>query len=206
MSIDKRVAGLIVMILVGFGFAGFFFMVLRENINNPTSPATNQNTSVPAQPTTAIPNEQAGWRSYSSNSLGININYPPLMKSQEHDDGSVTFILAGPTPADDKDFFNGIILNVKKASHESSSLASFVESERDRYSKESITEAATQVSEKTYGGKEGLEYTITALADFRYFYIEKGPKDYILLTMLVSDKQNAGYEDTVNQMIASLSY
>ena len=207
MSIDKRVASLITIILVGFGFAVFFFMTLRENIKNPPS-STTQTTSIPTQ--TIVDQNQSsnstGELTYKSPSLGFTLNYPIDMRFQEHSDNSVTFYTQSPTQGAEDEMFNGIILNVKKAVHDSASLREFAASERDRISQEAITTSATNLVEKSYGSKDGYEFTASTLGDFRYFYLDKGNKEYILITMLVADPQNQGYEEKVKQMISSLDF
>lgn len=145
------------------------------------------------------------WEAYKSEDVGISISYPSDMNIKENPNGTLLFIMVGPSQINNTEVYSGIIMNVRRGEYQENTLREYVmtlvDEKRNDYNYEEVTDA-----ERVYvAGISGFKYYETSLGTFTNIYLPfTGTNEYLELSYLVEDPNDEGLVDTMDKMLKSL--
>lgn len=210
--IKKIVPALLVLIALA---AAIFYLYYSQSFFKPNLisnlPETADN--IPPSPSiinpspSQIPNstpessvEAASWTLYLDQDRGFSVKHPLNLKPEEYPDGTVAFLLFGPTQKTETEFYDGISLNFMSIKTDKKTILDFVNEERnlllDIYG-DNISDIST-VNINAYKA-----YTFSD--NFaKYIYLPQTNSQVLQIVDLSADPENMGYEEISNQIVQSL--
>ena len=147
----------------------------------------------------------SGWLEYESDVLDIELDYPPEMDVSENEDGTVRFLIIGPSQAMGTEVYDGIILTLYKGTYINSDLASYVESIVEEKKNDPIYEQLTQTETIEVGNISGYKFIESALGTFTNIYLPAGEGTYLLISYLLEDPTDQGFSETLDLILKSLT-
>lgn len=139
---------------------------------------------------------------YTSENMGFSVEHPKSVPVSFYEDGSVGFVVEGPTQKAETEFFDGIAVVFQKMPLEGKKLATVVE--ENRAINIDIQGADTQVSpikKVSMGGIEGLSFSEQI---GEYIFLPISTDSYLSIANLTSDPGELGYKEIAKKIIDSL--
>ena len=183
-------------------------LIIRRS--NPSGlPENDEEFSIPitlVPDTTNNGNAQENWKTYSDSTLGISIDYPSEMTVDEGAEGptataGVSFMLEGPTQTQNTELFDGISVTIQRGNYEDT-LVSFVQDQID--GSRQVGTITADLSQATIAGEIAFTYTAETLGTHTHYFVDVENGEYIHLYYSNPDPTQVGYDQTTQDMIASL--
>lgn len=174
-----------------------------ENISPTITPILNLNLS-PTDKTDV----STGWTLFNSKALGFSIRHPDEVEVITTQQGVVSFIMIGPTQSQGTELFDGFNVTISKGIYSPTNYENFrgfVEEERQNKSKDPATQSVSALAPVTIAGKEGFQFEQNALGDYTHIYLPTISNEYLLISKIVADPGNLGFEETINKMLSTLT-
>ena len=188
-----------------YGILGTTIILITIAVYTSTNPKTPNRLPVPT-PTSelSVKNIPEGWKTYTSQNLGFALAYPSLMEIREHEDGTVTFVLLGPTQSKGTEMYDGISINFSNQSFEGD-FKEFIEKEWKLKKEDEVYTEVGEIKEVEYSNQKGFFYSISSLGDFDLIFLPVGDNTYLQITMLVEDPKDQGFESISKKILDSLA-
>ncbi|OGM22383.1 hypothetical protein A2961_00775 [Candidatus Woesebacteria bacterium RIFCSPLOWO2_01_FULL_39_21] len=188
-----------------YGLLGIVIILITIAVYASTNPKTPNTLSIPTStPKISVKNTPEGWKTYTSQNLGFALAYPSLMEIREHEDGTVTFVLLGPTQSKGTEMYDGISINFSNQSFEGD-FKEFIEKEWKLKKEDEIYTEVGEIKESDIAVKKGLTYSVSSLGNFDLIFIPTSDNKYLQITMLVEDPKNQGFEEISKKILDSLA-
>ncbi|GEM_PF-3403210 len=153
-----------------------------------------------------IPPVLDGWKMFESEAFGFSLRYPPEMEVAENEDGSVRFLLIGPSQTRGTEVYDGIILTFFLGNYSDDSLLEYVDQLVSEKRNDPIYIEVGDVEEVDIGGISGYRFTESALGEFTNIYLPWGDEGgYLNIFYLLEDPKNQGFEEILDKMLSSFS-
>jgi hypothetical protein len=194
----------LVLVIILTGTAFFIRRSSKLSVNpspTPTPVPTATSTPIPT-PTPSVPDD---WQIYEPDS-NWSISYPKKMQTRENQDGSVSFILLGPTQTQGTEVYDGIIFTVETGVYTENSFQSFAENGYQENADEPTTSEITDLTQVSIQDKKAYQYTVTSLGEFTHIYIQGAGKTYAHISMLIEDPGDESFQEIADKMLDSLSF
>ena len=139
---------------------------------------------------------------YTSENMGFSVEHPKNVPVNFYEDGSVGFLIEGPTQKADTEFYDGMVVVFQKMPLEGKTLAVIVDENRSIYI--DIQGAEAQVSPVrniNVGGVAGLSFSEV---NGEYLFLPVSTDSYLSIANLTSDPGNLGYEEIAKKIIDSI--
>ncbi|MGI5841493.1 MAG: hypothetical protein ACOX6N_04720, partial [Patescibacteria group bacterium] len=148
------------------------------------------------------------WDIFQSDEIGIRIRYPQDVRVQTIDNmrytKAVQFIKFGPTQIEGTEFYDGINVLIDKGVLEEDQSVRSLALTRLEEAKEGPTfENSSEMTTVTVAGRTGYRFTIESLGVHEYTFLPEG-QEYIEIRNSTADPTSQGYQETVDQMLATL--
>jgi len=188
-----------------YGILGTTIILITIAVYTSTNPKTPNRLPVPT-PTSelSVKNIPEGWKTYTSQNLGFALAYPSLMEIIEHEDGTVTFVLLGPTQSKGTEMYDGVSINFSSQNFEGD-FKEFIEKEWKLKKEDEIYTEVGEIKESDIAVKKGLTYSVSSLGNFDLIFIPTSDNKYLQITMLVEDPKNQGFEEISKKILDSLA-
>lgn len=139
---------------------------------------------------------------YTSQEMGFSVEHPKNIPVKYYEDGSVGFVVEGPTQKADTEFYDGMVVVFQKMPLEGKTLAVIVEENRSIYIDIQGAEAnVSPVRNVDVGGVEGLSFSEQT---GEYIFLLVSTDSYLSIANLTSDPGNLGYEEIAKKIIDSV--
>ncbi len=146
-----------------------------------------------------------GWLFMESEEHEFSVAYPPEVEVQDRQDEGVAFLFTGATQAQGTELFDGYVITFRQEGYQDDSFLTYVQRRHAELEDEPATSEITAVLPVIVAGYSGFAFNVTGLGTFRHVYIPSGDKEALLITYLVADPENLGYQEDVDMMLSSLS-
>ena len=188
-----------------YGILGTTIILITIAVYTSTNPKTPNRLPVPT-PTSelSVKNIPEGWKTYTSQNLGFALAYPSLMEIIEHEDGTVTFVLLGPTQSKGTEMYDGVSINFSSQNFEGD-FKEFIEKEWKLKKEDEVYTEVGEIKEVEYSNQKGFFYSISSLGDFDLIFLPVGDNTYLQITMLVEDPKDQGFESISKKILDSLA-
>jgi len=183
---------------------------MTEIQNNPSlliptaPPRISATTSAEVASSSAIP---ADWKTILSSSYNYSIRIPRFIQNESSSDGDKFYFL-GPNQSLGTEMSDGISVLIKAERLNGKTLQVIAKEQQALSAKAETTESVTAVKAAEYGELKGFQYTTTALGTFNSIYIPQSAETYLKIISIVEIPEvgSSSYQDTVNKIIASISF
>lgn len=146
-------------------------------------------------------NVESDWIIYENREYGFSLEHPQDLFPEILQDGTIAFVLWGPTQAEDTEFYDGINLNFLSFPLDGRSLMDIVEENRNNLILAYGEGEVSQIDLLMIDGQEGYIFN-----DYmaQYIYIPQGNDKYLEIFNATADPGELGYKETVFEMIESV--
>lgn len=192
-------------LLVVFGLGVFVFVIssMGETID------TTIDNSVPTPVATGTPPEEIPasvvpdlWERYELKNIGVTFPYSPKMEVLENQDGSVRFVLFGPSQSKGTEMYDGIILSFTHGVYEST-LKQYVDSLASQQSDDIYMET-TPVTTILVNKRLSYKYAVSSLGTFTYIFVPLRDKSYLSISYLLEDPKDQGFREVLNTILSNI--
>ncbi len=139
---------------------------------------------------------------YTSENMGFSVEHPKSVPVSFYEDGSIGFLIEGPTQEADTEFYDGMVVMFQKMPLEGKTLAAIVEENRAIYI--DIQGADAQVSSiknVKVGEVTGLSFSEQ---NGEYIFLPISTDSYLSIANLTSDPGELGYEEIAKKIVESV--
>ena len=139
---------------------------------------------------------------YTSENMGFSVEHPKSVPVSFYEDGSIGFLIEGPTQEADTEFYDGMVVVFQKMPLEGKTLAAIVEENRAIYI--DIQGADAQVSSIKnvwVGEATGLSFSEQS---GEYIFLPISTDSYLSIANLTSDPGELGYEEIAKKIVESV--
>jgi len=179
-----------------YGIVGTAIILITLVIYTLTPPATT-NSGVAKTP--------LDWQTHVSQSMGFGLAYPQTMDVREYEDGSVTFVLLGPTQSKNTEILDGVSINFSSNAFKGD-FKEFVDKDWQlKKEEEEIYQEVGTIKEVTYANTQGYSYTVRSLGDFDLIFLPTDDNSYLQITLLVEDPKNQGFREISYKILETLA-
>jgi hypothetical protein len=147
-----------------------------------------------------------GWIKYESEKLGISFYYHPEMDMSENEDGSVRFLVIGPSQVYGTEVYDGIILSFSEGTFLEENLEVYVNNLYLQKLNDPIYEEISQPKEINIKGKRGLIFVESALGTFTNIYLPLETNRFLQISYLLEDPENQGFEEMLEILFSSIVF
>jgi len=148
-------------------------------------------------------NQEVTIETYSNENLGITLSHPSNLNLDEADDGRVTFSMFGPSQTEFTEVFDGTGVSFFRGEYTADNFKNFVDqSIVDWEVNGTVTDALKEVK---LADKDGYTFEGTGVGKYRFYLLPVGEKQAIQIVVFVMDPTGQGFQDVVDNMLASLA-
>ena len=139
---------------------------------------------------------------YTSENMGFSVVHPKNVPVSFYEDGSIGFLIEGPTQEADTEFYDGMVVVFQKMPLEGKTLAVIVEENRAIYIDiQGVDAGVSPIKKVSIGGVEGLSFSEQT---GEYIFLPVSTDSYLSIANLTSDPGGLGYEDIAKKIIESV--
>jgi len=139
---------------------------------------------------------------YTSENMGFSVVHPKNVPVSFYEDGSIGFLIEGPTQEADTEFYDGMVVVFQKMPLEGKTLAVIVEENRSIYIDVQGAEAqVSPVKKISVAGVEGLSFSEQT---GEYIFLPVSTDSYLSIANLTSDPGELGYEEIAKKIVDSI--
>lgn len=213
-QLQSGLAGLLLVLLIGaLGLAGYFgFQYYQLKLKQQAtdvqvlpSPLSEVEEEVDELVDQVKPeDETADWLKFESQTHHFSIKHPKDVSVEETTDNYIRVFLWGPSQKPETEFYDGISLLFQFNPLAGQSLEDVVDASIEE-AKEfgQILEAKAPITLNNY---QGFTYTAEGLGVFKNIFLEWPGQGYMEIVDSTSDPTSQGYEEIVDQILATLSF
>jgi len=139
---------------------------------------------------------------YTSENMGFSVEHPKNVPVNFYEDGSIGFLIKGPTQETETEFYDGMVVVFQKMPLEGKTLAVIVEENRSIYIDIQGAEAnVSPIKNVNVGGVEGLNFSEQT---GEYIFLPVSTDSYLSIANLTSDPGELGYEKIAKKIVESV--
>jgi len=139
---------------------------------------------------------------YTSENMGFSVVHPKNVPVSFYEDGSIGFLIEGPTQQTKTEFYDGMVVVFQKMPLEGKTLAVIVEENRAIYIDiQGVDAGVSPIKKVSIGGVEGLSFSEQT---GEYIFLPVSTDSYLSIANLTSDPGGLGYEDIAKKIIESV--
>jgi hypothetical protein len=201
------IIGLIALVVVIGGGAYFYFQANPLLTGQPEIPPTEIPEFTPTPtispiPTKIVPDD---WEIYTSQQNDFQIAHPSNMEITTNPNEGVRLILSGPSQSQGTEITDGILLIISTGGYNENSFQEFVQSQANKQATDPLTESVSEVGDINVSDLNGYSFDTVGLGESTYYYLNRGENQYLRVIEIVQDPTGQGFEQTVNQMLSTLT-
>lgn len=193
---DKKNIVLVLAVIIGiFLIAGSIYQ--KKNRDN----SNTNNAAISSTPNTH-PDNISEWKTVRNEEMGFTIKHPEHVKSMQ-EPGSGSFIYLGPTQTQGTELYDGLALTFNGHVYPQGNqvLKDFVDKQIASDSQHGTVSLSSEI---TINGRQGLTYTLEGVGTFKIIILPNGSDKVLMISSIVADPNNGGYQQIVDQMLSSL--
>lgn len=198
-----------ILIVIALGLGGFYLFNQKSASQNLTYEISSPLPS-PIEKASTIPTDNsnllAGGSSYLDKEGIYNFLYPNDYKLDDKDSRHIRVYKNGPTQKGQTEMYDGVIVNFEGIELENKSLSLWV----DDYIKTATADETSKITEPkkefSVNNYPGFEFKIRGLGEAQYYVLQKdtNSQNAVLITTLVADPTNAGFQKQVDDILKTL--
>lgn len=198
-----------VIFILGISTGAYFYFQSDLQIGQPKLPPTEipspKLTSTPTPTTMSIKEVPEDWEIYTSQEHEFQIAHPPEIKIISGPQGEIRFSLSGPNQQERTVLTDGFSIIVSSNGYTSSSLLDLVKKTKTKISKNPATSNFSEIKQKVIDGKSAYYFKLHWGGENTYYFLDKGNKKHLEIIKIVQDPTGQGFEQTVDQMLSTLT-
>lgn len=199
-AFSTRIGVAIVLLLLFGGLVAFSRQRMERDPGSSMGSPT-ESAAVP-RPTLAVvvPEE---WPTYVSEKQEIRLRHPDFAQVREIE-GVLVLYHHGPTQTEGTELFDGFTITVQTVPF-AATQESLKQVADDRLADDRQHATITRgLSPIELAGQTGWQYQISGVGEYTIIVLPHGERQAVVLSYLVADPDDRAYEQTVQQMLASL--
>lgn len=197
---------LIILIGVIVGFGGYFLINNNKtSINTPTTTDIEEK-KIQAIPTTDTTNLQAGGSSYAEENGVYTVLYPSDFVLDESDKLHIRIYKTGPTQQGQTEMYDGVLLVFEVINLNGKNLSEWVDTTIQTLTENGTSEITEPKQASSINNLSGFTYSVRGLGESKNYVFQKDENSNtaVLITTLVSDPGNIGFQNQVDQILSTL--
>lgn len=197
---------LIILIGVIVGFGGYFLINNNKtSINTPTTTDIEEK-KIQAIPTTDTTNLQAGGSSYAEENGVYTVLYPSDFVLDESDKLHIRIYKTGPTQQGQTEMYDGVLLVFEVINLNGKNLSEWVDTTIQTLTENGTSEITEPKQASSINNLSGFTYSVRGLGESKNYVFQKDENSNtaVLITTLVSDPGNIGFQNQVDQILLTL--
>lgn len=195
-GVNKWIVGALIAVSAAVIVLGFALFNTSRRIDTPQAPLP-----LPTQKGESVLPE--GWVVYKSVGMGIEVSHPSTYTVQENE-GYLSIYKWGPTQATGTEIYDGASMTISTGEHSQDTLEAYVEDVWAQQMSDPIYMEVGTISRTTIAQKTGFEFESEALGRFRNIYLPRSGGGHFLISIIVEDPGNLGFEDEIGQILDTL--
>lgn len=192
-------------LLIVFGLGVFVFVLsslgetVETVIDTPMQAPIATSTPPEEIPASVVPSD---WERYELKDLEVTFPYSPEMEVSQNPDGSVRFVLFGPSQSRGTEMYDGIILTFSQGVYEST-LKQYVDTLALQQSDDIYMET-TPVTTILVNKRLSYKYAVSSLGTFTYIFVPLRDKLYLSVSYLMEDPKEQGFREVLDTILANI--
>ena len=145
-----------------------------------------------------------GWLPYENNEVGFMVQYWPEMRivPQQQPPKVLSFVYIGPTQSLGTELYDGINATFHRDELGDRNISKYIEGSIGQI--KVVGEITTPLETVTVNGMNGFAYSASSLGQYRMIFLEAGDDEVMVISILVPDPANRGYQSIVDDMLSTL--
>lgn len=198
---NKALIGFFVVVLLLIG--GFYTLNRSRSASQNMNVAPTQNPNV-----SPSPNDLGlGGSSYMDPDGVFVVLYPNDYTMDAQNEGAqVRFIKFGETQTGQTEIYDGVLVVIEKFMLNGETLSDWVDARIDQATTDESFEVTQEKRPTTINDQPAFTYTIRGLGENQTYVVQKdeNSENIVVITTLVADPENVGYQAEVDAMLATL--
>lgn len=196
----------LVAVIVLLGLSYFFQQMPKTEVTvTPTSsPTPSEQPSVQSTPDTST--LAAGGSSYSHPSGLYTFLYPNDYAIEQEDPNAVRIFKRGEQQRPQSEMSDGVIMVFEPVALEGKTLDEWVDARIQQSLSAGTAEVVQPKTAMTFGMYRGYSFELRGLGSAKYLILQNSPnsEEVLVITTLVEDPQNKGYQKEVDATLATV--
>jgi hypothetical protein len=195
----------VIAILVGVG--GYLIQTMQMR-NEPISTQDISEISTTSATNSNTPDElMSGGNSYMDPDGVYTLLYPNDYTQDTQGNGQhVRFYKQGATQQGQTEMYDGVIITIETVDLENQTLSNWIDTKIKESTADGTVEITQPKTQTTVNGFPGFTYTTRSLGEATYYVVQKDnkSKNAVVITTLVADPQNVGYQTEVDNTLNTI--